>query len=353
MRRTIAWMAALALWPGLAQAGLEICNGTAERQSVSIGYKSGEDWVSEGWWNIAPGDCAEPVTGALTNRYYYYRATSAGQSFAGDGYSFCTQSDAFTIVGDADCEARGYQTGDFAVIDTGETATRHSHRIEAAAPSGKQSAAKGKASSSAAASDAPRGRVLRSGVVQGRHGEPYSDRLMFQGCDFFDGFEACTFVGNGWKFYAGYDDPTPRAFLAQFEALPLNTPVAVTGDLFAHGDSSAQLAISEAEILTGQDPYAPLRQAMQGNWVSMDDANETLYIQGAEMHSYYQNGYLDTMYLDIRPDCPDSAGMGPVLIQTSQQHRDSYCYLIDNLDGGWMDLILMGHEARLSYRRTD
>ncbi|KZY32181.1 hypothetical protein A3731_22575 [Roseovarius sp. HI0049] len=345
---------ALAMWPVSAEAGLEICNGTGETRSVSIGYRQGGDWVSEGWWTIAPGACAEPVGGALTNRYYYYRATAAGQDFAGEGYSFCTLGDAYTIVGDSQCEARGYETADFAVIDTGETATSFSFRIEAQPV--KESVAKGKAAQGAVADEAgapaAAGHVLQSGLGRGVHGEPFTDRLIFQGCDFYDGFEACSFIANGWKYFAGYDDPTPRAFLARLEALPINTPMQVTGDLTSHGDSTAQLAVSEIEVL-GADAYSGQRAAMQGNWVSADDPNETIYIQGAEMHSYYKAGYLDTMYLDVRADCPDSAGAGPVLIQTSAQHRETHCYLIDNLAGGWMDLILMGHEARISYRKTD
>ena len=350
MKAVMAGAVALALCPMAAMAGLEICNGTGVPQSVSIGYKKGADWVSEGWWTIAPGACSEPVGGALTNRYYYYRATAAGQEFKGEGYAFCTQGDAYTIVGDSDCEARGYETADFAVIDTGETAKSFSFTLEPR-KAAKESVAKGKAAQAAVqpATDS----VLRSGLGRGVHGEPFTDRLIFQGCDFYDGFEACTFIANGWKYFAGYDDPTPRAFLAKLEALPNNTLMQVTGDLTGYGDSSAQLAVSEIEILAGQDPYAGLRQAMQGNWVSADDANETLYIQGAEMHSYHRQGYVDTMYLDVKPDCPDSAGAGPVLIQTSAQYRDTYCYLIDTLAGGWMDLILMGHEAMISYRKVE
>ena len=360
MKRLMAGALALALCPVSAMAGLEICNDTGETRSVSVGYKQGETWVSEGWWTIAPGACAEPVGGALTNRYYYYRATAAGQGFRGEGYSFCTQGEAYTIVGDADCAARGYEAADFAVIDTGETAESFSFRIEARARR-KESVAKGKSAEGAVAVQAgaqsgaqptSAATVLLSGLKRGVHGEPFTDRLIFQGCDFYDGFEACTFIANGWKYFAGYDDPTPRAFLARLEALPNNTPMQVTGDLTGAGDSTAQLAVSEIEIL-GPDAFSGLRAAMQGSWVSADDPNETLHIQGAEMHSYYKAGYLDTMYLDVKADCPDSAGAGPVLIQTSAQHRDSYCYLIDNLAGGWMDLILMGHEAMISYRKAE
>jgi len=335
MRKMIVAVAALALWPGAGRAGLEICNETAVERSVAVGYKAGAEWVSEGWWRLAPGQCAEPVNGALANRYYYYRATAPGEAFAGDGYGFCTSPEAFTITGDADCTARGYARADFKVIDTGATARHHVHAITGPGPAAGTGAASG------------------SGLVRGTHGEPFAARLMFQGCDAFDGFEACTFVGNGWKYFAAYDDPTPAAFLARLEALALNTPVVVTGDLMHYQGSNAHLAVTGLKVLAGQDPHAGLRRAMQGNWVSADDPNETLYVQGSEMHRYYRAGYDDTMLLEVAADCPDSAGAGPVLIQTSVTHRDRTCYLIDNLQGGWMDLILMGHEARVSYRKAD
>ena len=351
MRNILTLTGICALWPVAAVAGLEICNQTGVKQSVSVGYKQSGDWVSEGWWNIEPGACAEPIGGELKNRYYYYRATATGQEFTGD-YTFCTQGNAYTIVGDTECEARGYRTEDFKAIDTGKTARSFSFALTAANTGARDSTAKqGKTTTLAAPQ--PASNVMQSGLIRGTYGEPYTDVLMFQGCDFYDGFEACTFIGNGWKFFAEYDEPTPRAFLSRLEALPLNTPMSVTGDLTFYGDSSAQLAITEIEIMTGSDPYAHLRQAMQGNWVSVDDPNATLYIQGAEMHNYYKNEFMDTMYLDVQSDCPDSAGAGPVMIQTSQQYRDNYCYLIDNLEGGWMDLIFMGHEALLSYRKVN
>ena len=51
-----------------AFADFEICNETASKAFASIGYKDGDDWVSEGWWTIQPGDCSIPVVGDLENR---------------------------------------------------------------------------------------------------------------------------------------------------------------------------------------------------------------------------------------------------------------------------------------------
>ena len=106
-----------------AQAGLEICNQTSAVQGISIGYKDGETWVSEGWWNIDPGACAIVVGGNLKNRYYYYRAEVNGGPFKGEGYMFCTTPEDYTIVGDNNCSGRGYDREAFSEVDTGTKAT--------------------------------------------------------------------------------------------------------------------------------------------------------------------------------------------------------------------------------------
>ncbi len=340
-----AFWLALAAWliPGMAHAGLDVCNKTADQHSVALGYKSGSDWVSEGWWNIDPGQCEEILTGDLQSRYYYIFMTAQGRTFSGEGYGFCTQSARFKIIGDENCAARGYDNSSFAQIDTGETSRHHTHNIIDA----------GQKDDSARAPAQPAAPSSASGLVRGQHGEPYTDRLTFQSCDVIDGLEACTFIGNGWRFYAFYDDPTPSSYLRQFEDLPVNTPVQVTGDLTFYEGTTAELAITQIEPLWGQDPYAHIRDRLQGDWVSADDGNETLFVFGAEMHSYYSGGYSDTYLLSVDANCPDSAGAGPVIVWTSVTYSESNCYLIDNLEGGWMDLILMGHEAMISYRKTN
>jgi len=103
-----------------ALADFEICNETGNEAFASIGYKDGEDWVSEGWWTLQPGECAIPIVGDLKNRYYYIRAESKTGNWTGD-YSFCYINDVFTIRGDENCTARGYKTGGFFEVDTGNS----------------------------------------------------------------------------------------------------------------------------------------------------------------------------------------------------------------------------------------
>ncbi len=90
-----------------AQAALEVCNQTETPRSVAIAYKDGDDWRSEGWWNIDVNECKDVVKGELKQRYYYYRATHKGQEVKAGDYNFCSTSKVFDIIGDEDCASRG------------------------------------------------------------------------------------------------------------------------------------------------------------------------------------------------------------------------------------------------------
>ncbi len=104
-----------------AHAGLEACNRMNVNVSVSIGYKDGDSWASEGWWTIAPGDCSTMLAGDLKNRYYYWRATTSDGALPAENYFFCTSPREFTILGDTNCEARGYDRVAFTEADTGDS----------------------------------------------------------------------------------------------------------------------------------------------------------------------------------------------------------------------------------------
>lgn len=106
-------------WALPAKAELTFCNETSDVQSISVGYKSGDNWQSEGWWNIDPETCKDVVVGDLQQQFYYYRAEVDGGSFSGGGYFFCTSNRKFTIIGDTDCDTRGYDREDYQVVDTG------------------------------------------------------------------------------------------------------------------------------------------------------------------------------------------------------------------------------------------
>jgi len=113
----------LMAFPVGAMAELKICNPTAHVQSISVGYKSGDNWTSEGWWNVDPDTCKAIFSGDLASRYYYYRSEVNGGDFDGENYFFCTSPQEYTIVGDNECGTRGYDRESFRVIDTGQSTT--------------------------------------------------------------------------------------------------------------------------------------------------------------------------------------------------------------------------------------
>ncbi|MGK7890842.1 MAG: DUF1036 domain-containing protein [Leptolyngbyaceae cyanobacterium] len=114
----------LTFWESKALADWRICNNTGYDVTIAIGYSDDGEWVSKGWWEIGSGGrCMTLIHGDLQNRYYYYYAehNDIGGSWSGD-YYFCVSSNAFLIVGDENCQSRGYRAQGFAQVDTGPTA---------------------------------------------------------------------------------------------------------------------------------------------------------------------------------------------------------------------------------------
>lgn len=123
-RRSFPPIAALLL-AGLganpALADLKLCNTTASRVGVAIGYKDAEGWATEGWWNVASHTCETLLKGVLIGRFYYIHAIDydRGGEWAGALY-MCTDDKSFTIRDTKDCVKRGFKRTGFFEVDTGE-----------------------------------------------------------------------------------------------------------------------------------------------------------------------------------------------------------------------------------------
>lgn len=98
-----------------------LCNATKSRVGVAVGYKDGETWVTEGWWNVGGASCETLLKGPLVARYYYVYALDydKGGEWSGDAF-MCTREKEFTIRGIDNCLARNYSRTGFFEIDTGE-----------------------------------------------------------------------------------------------------------------------------------------------------------------------------------------------------------------------------------------
>jgi uncharacterized membrane protein len=104
-----------------ALADLRMCNTTASRIGVAIGYRDAQGWVTEGWWNLAPRGCETLLRGTLAARFYYVHAVDYDKGGEWTGKSvMCTRNKEFTIRGIEDCLARGFDRSGFFEVDTGE-----------------------------------------------------------------------------------------------------------------------------------------------------------------------------------------------------------------------------------------
>lgn len=102
-----------------ALADFRVCNRTDSRVGVALGYKDGDHWVTEGWWNIPAHTCETLVRGQLIARYYYLYAQDYDQGGEWTGRAYlCTRDKEFTIQGVTDCLARGYNRTGFLEVDT-------------------------------------------------------------------------------------------------------------------------------------------------------------------------------------------------------------------------------------------
>jgi uncharacterized membrane protein len=112
---------ALAASTSPAAADFRLCNNTASRVGVAIGYKDADGWTTEGWWNLPARTCETVVKGNLVARYYYVYAIDYDRGGEWMGQAFmCTRDKEFTIRGIGDCLARGYDRTGFFEVDTGE-----------------------------------------------------------------------------------------------------------------------------------------------------------------------------------------------------------------------------------------
>lgn len=109
------------LVPVPARADLRMCNQTASKVGIALGYRDPQGWVTEGWWDVAPKVCETLVKGALAARFYYVYAVDYTRGGEWSGRSLmCTKDREFTIRGVEDCLARGLDRNGFYEVDTGE-----------------------------------------------------------------------------------------------------------------------------------------------------------------------------------------------------------------------------------------
>lgn len=113
-------------------ATFTVCNNAKEPVNVAIGYDDKDlGMVSEGWWKLAVGECADikPADGKDHQYYFLYgRGERGGNWSSFDGSeeaSFCVRKRNFNLInrdfekgGKLECERRGANAIKFRRIDT-------------------------------------------------------------------------------------------------------------------------------------------------------------------------------------------------------------------------------------------
>jgi uncharacterized membrane protein len=111
----------LCLWNNPARADFRLCNNTASRVGIALGYKDAEGWTTEGWWNVSSRTCETLLKGALVARFYYIYALDYDRGGEWSGQAFmCSRDKEFTIKGTENCLARGFDRTGFFEVDTAD-----------------------------------------------------------------------------------------------------------------------------------------------------------------------------------------------------------------------------------------
>ena len=110
-----------------AEAGVRLCNKTADGASVAVGYLDAHDgWTARGWWSIAPDNCQTLIEDNLTGSYVYLLVDGdklppgkdqSGGWFCTDDTGFVTHNQDYSNdQHEMMCEAAGLKTEQFREI---------------------------------------------------------------------------------------------------------------------------------------------------------------------------------------------------------------------------------------------
>lgn len=112
------------------ERGLILCNRTQYLVWAASGRLQEDAFQSTGWLPVPAAECTQVINSNLTDRFYFYYAEAvhedgrpvrdAGRSkIWGGDKTLCTKPTRFTISGDENCSARGFEQRGFVQIDTG------------------------------------------------------------------------------------------------------------------------------------------------------------------------------------------------------------------------------------------
>lgn len=185
----------------------------------------------------------------------------------------------------------------------------------------------------------------------GSHGEPFAVQGVMQGCG-ADEIDGCMFYAEGVRWAVTRGAGGNDAAIDAMAALPVNAPVFVTGDMVSMGDITVDAMLSKLEPGT-PDAYAALRDAMQGDWVSVDDPLSKLVVLGSEETAVYDGEVLAVSVVSFSDACPGGEPIGTVIFKQEMggDPMDLPCFAVLDLTASRMELSYVGRGNTLAYVR--
>lgn len=335
-----------------AHAKLEVCNETDLQRDVAIGFKTDEGWTSEGWWKLQVGECKPVITDELSSTFYYYRAVNKGKEFDPGKYSFCTQGDIFTIIGDENCDARGFDksffrelklakgTLGFRLILNNENVYDEPRATAKAAPKPQPK---------------PQPKQEPQIAAPGTHGEPYTIVGIFRGCNSNNGPYLCEFETDGWLYAVIDDGRTDNTLMNELANLELNNSYQIEGDIISFGDITAEVTVRRYSAVA-QGAEQKLMNSIVGDWRSTDDPKSVIrFTSDGKKWDEYDGDFEGEGDVSFTKECDDPTVRvtGETLIQINDANSpaDVYCYGIVNASSDSLVLMFLPRGNFLEYER--
>lgn len=187
----------------------------------------------------------------------------------------------------------------------------------------------------------------------GSLGEHYRDTGHVQGCTEGGELPACTIIAGGSQFVVPLDGPTPAEVMATLRAMAPLTYVEFRGDILNINDSYAEFALGAiVEADAAGDPHGATLRAMQGEWVSAEDAKAQVRIEGLVWTDVYDGEAVASSVISLGEGCADgSDATGEVLelFAIGSLDAGSLCYSDVTVAGGRMEATYVAGGNRLVF----
>lgn len=107
-----------------SQAALRVCNQSFDVLNIAVGQPARDatepdQFVTRGWWRVAPNQCATLLRESLQSRYFYvFAADVFGKEALSGSIPLCVAERRFIIDTQGNCLVRGYLDARFIEVDT-------------------------------------------------------------------------------------------------------------------------------------------------------------------------------------------------------------------------------------------